>query len=162
MKEPPINPYQSPATSSTEPEQPERIDGRFRPPYKLYSVGAIVLATFLGTPMAGGAIMALNYKRLGRPTAALHTLGWTTLATAMILAAGMMVPDEVHIPSGALVVPQIFVMYYLAKSLQGPLIEAHRRNSGRLASSWGAAGIGILAAIIVVVAIVAVVVVLYA
>jgi hypothetical protein len=59
------------------------------------------------------------------------------------------VPDEAHIPNAAFFVPQIIGMYYVAKSLQGPAVDAHRREGGSLASSWGAAGIGIFTAFVV-------------
>jgi hypothetical protein len=60
-----------------------------------------------------------------------------------------LIPDEAHIPNAIFIVPQIFGMYGLAKSLQGHAVEAHRHNGGSLASPWGAAGISILTALVV-------------
>jgi tetratricopeptide (TPR) repeat protein len=149
MIEPDANRYQSFAASSTDQQDPENREGQFRPPYKVYSVRSIVLATVLGSPIAGGILMAINYKRLRRPAAAVHSVVWTVVFTTAIIAVGMILPDNLHIPNASFVVPQIFAMYGLAKSLQGPAIEAHQRLGGSLASAWGAAGIGVLIAVLV-------------
>ena len=154
------NPYQSPAASLTEHLKPEDVEGQFRPSYKLYSVKSIALATFLGSPVAGGLIMAINFKRLGRFTAAIHAVVWTAVFTAMILMSDFFLPDEVQVPNIAYVVVQVIAMYYLAKSLQGPAVETHQGRSGSLASAWAAAGIGIAVGAIVVGVIVGVVILL--
>ena len=154
MTEPELNPYQSPTTTSMASWESAGADGQSRPAYKLYSVGSTLLATFLGSPVAGGVVMAINYKRLGRSTAAVHSLVWTTLATVVIVAVATMMPDNVHIPNGVFVVPQLILMYYLAKLLQGSTIELHQRHGGSLASAWGAVGISILCAVVVLGAII--------
>ena len=67
--------------------------------------------------------------------------------TSVSSVAKRRLPDEAHIPNAAFFVPQIIGMYYVAKSLQGSAVDAHRREGGSLASSWGAAGIGIFTGI---------------
>ncbi len=148
MDEPLINPYQSPNSDQTGHENPDEINRTARPAYSLYSVRSVTLGAVLGSLLAGGIVMAINYKRLGQGAAAIHAVLWSAVATAAIIAVGIMVPDEAHIPNAAFFVPQIIGMYYVAKSLQGSAVEAHRREGGSLASSWGAAGIGILTAVV--------------
>jgi hypothetical protein len=41
-----------------------------RPSYELFSVWSIVVATFLGSFLGSGIVMAVNYRRLGRQVAA--------------------------------------------------------------------------------------------
>lgn len=153
MPEPSVNPYQSPATDFAIRVESDGEEGKTRPSYKLYSVGSIVLGAFLGSPIAGGVLMAINYRRVGRFTAAVHAVVWTTVFTVAIVAGGMVLPDDVRIPNTSFVVPQIIAMYFLAKGLQGSAIDGHQRRGGSLASAWGAAGVGIITAVIVLVAV---------
>jgi hypothetical protein len=150
MEEPELNPYRSPAVGN-EYVEPRSIEGPFRPDYKLYSPGSIVLATFFGSPVAGGIVMAINYKRLGRLVAAVHAVVWTVVFTAAIITVAMILPDDVHIPNSAFVVPQLIAMYFLAASLQGRDLEEHQRRGGLRASAWGAAGIGVLVGVAIAV-----------
>lgn len=150
------NPYQSPAASIDDHPATSHIQGQSPADYKLYSVGSVVLATFLGSPVAGGAVMAINYKRVGRSIAALHAVVWTALVTTAIIAVAIILPDDVNIPNAVFFLPQIIAMYYFAKSLQGPVVEAHERLGGSLASAWGAAGIGVLSGTVLLGAAVAV------
>ena len=36
------------------------------PAYRLYDVGAVALAAFLGSPLAGTVLIASNYRKLGQ------------------------------------------------------------------------------------------------
>jgi hypothetical protein len=112
------------------------------PGYKLFSVGAIVLATFLGSPVAGTVLMAMNYWRLGRKSAAWISVAVGILATAFIIAAALALPEET--PNSPFIVAQLLGMYFVARGLQGGLISQHCRTYGRLASMWAAAGISLL------------------
>jgi hypothetical protein len=149
MDEPALNPYQSPTASLDCLPEPAGIDGASRPAYKLYTVRSITLATFLATPIAGGVVMAINYRRLGRDTAAIHAVVWTIVATVTIIVLSMLVPDDAHIPDAAYFAPQLFGMYVLAKQLQGHTIDTHRLHGGALASAWGAAGIALLVGLVI-------------
>jgi hypothetical protein len=148
MEEPELNPYRSPAVGN-EYVEPRSMEGPFRPDYKLYSAGSIALATFFGSPVAGGVLMAINYRRLGRLAAAVHAVVWTFLFTAALITVALMLPDDVHIPNSAFVVPQIVAMYFVAASLQGPDVAEHEGRGGLRASAWGAAGIGILVGVVI-------------
>jgi hypothetical protein len=113
------------------------------PQAKLYDAGSVGLATFLGSPLAGSVIMALTYRRLGQPSAAVKAVVIGVVATAALVGVGFLVPMgalQTGVGIGALI-----AMIQLAKRLQGPAVEAHTRAGGRLASRWAAAGIGLLA-----------------
>lgn len=146
------NPYQPPQAEATAPPfDPSSGSEVARPPYKLYAVGHVVLATFLGSPAAGGVILAINYARLDRPTAAMHALVWSVVATVLLMVALTVMPD-VRIPNLAYLAPQLIVMYLVAQNLQERLIREHRQRLGRMASGWAAAGIGLGIGILVAVA----------
>jgi hypothetical protein len=151
MMEPQFNPYQSPMAGLHNESGLEGVAEPGRPAYKLYSVASAVLATFLGSPVAGGIVLAINYKRLGQSAAAIHAVVWSTVITATIIAAAMFLPDDLPVPNGALVVPQLIAMYYAAKSLQARDLDTHQRRGGRMASAWAAAGIGVLVGVVLAV-----------
>ena len=136
--------YASPfsAAESTEP----------KPPYKLYSTKAVGLATFLGAPLAGAAVMAINYRRLGRKRAAWRALTLGVLGTGAITAIALAVPDSW--PRSAAYAPSLvgfLAMLTIADSLQGPDLKEHARRRGDKASLWKAAGIGLASMALVLV-----------
>ncbi len=143
MDEPSVNPYGVSDSSRFEPE----TDKSARPQYKLYSVGSIVLAGFLGTFAGAGATMAINYMRLNRFSAAWITMIVAVVATALVLTLAFVLPESV--PSSAYLLPQLLVIYFVAEGLQAKLIKEHGKQLGRKASAWGAAGIGLLACVCV-------------
>ena len=59
-----INPYESPQTAF------EPVNAGKLPSFKLYTPGHVAWATFLGAPLAGSMLLAMNYRRLGEPTSA--------------------------------------------------------------------------------------------
>jgi hypothetical protein len=106
----------------------------------LYTVGAITLATFLGSPVAGGIVMAANYRRMNKPGSAAWAVLLGILGTAAAFGLAMVLPEKT--PNVLFWLPPILIVQALAKSLQGPAIDAQRQAGVRPASAWGAAGIG--------------------
>ena len=139
------NPYQSPlADTSAAPP-----GGKLAPPFKLFKSWQITLATFLGSPLAGGIIMALNFNRLGRQSAAVQAIVLSLLATIAIIIAALLLPD-LPIPDMVYVAPQVVVMYVLSQKLFAADFSEHERRRGQWSSGWAAAGIGILTAVVIV------------
>src|SRR5262249_24874004 len=94
--------------------------------------------------LAGGIILARNYRRLGQPERFWPTLLWSALGTAVLVGIGMAIPDNVHVSSMALIAPQGWGMYQIARQLQGQAIETPRAAGGRFVSRWSAAGISLV------------------
>jgi hypothetical protein len=139
---PPVLPY----ASARVPLQSDRP----KPPYKLYTRSAVGLATFLGSPMAGAALMAINYKRLKRKALAWRTLILGIVASAALIAVAFFIPDSVSRSlQFAPAVVGIAGMMAIARALQGPQLENHARNNGDNASMWKAAGVGLISLVIV-------------
>src|ERR1039457_5519663 len=65
------------------------------PAYTLFNADSVGLATFLGTPIAGGILMAVNYRRLGKGSKAAAVLLIALLVTALALAVGFLIPQGV-------------------------------------------------------------------
>jgi hypothetical protein len=110
------------------------------PAYPLYSSGQIAAATFLGGTIAGGWLLALNYKRLGEPRRARAAIALGALAMAGVIAAAFVIPERAMSSLG--LVP-VIAMYWIAKSLQGAAYQRHLARLGQLGSSWRAAGVAL-------------------
>lgn len=149
-----INPYASPqsfpAVTST--------GSSSSPVYELYSVGAIVLATFLGSFFAGGLLMSIDYHRLENSSAARLYLVVGIICQVLLFGLAFMLPDNV--PTTLVLLPQLLVMYLIAEQRLGPKLREHERARGKYASLWKAAGIGLACCIMELIAISVVVLVL--
>lgn len=86
------------------------------PPYKLYSAGAVGIATFCGTPLADCYLMARNYTVIGNKNAHMAILcGVLTLVASLILVFSL--PDSVL--SSIVSLPVLFAAVQTMKHLQG-------------------------------------------
>ena len=131
----------------TESNAPSTVPISIEPAPTLYDATTVGLATFLGTPLAGSAVMAVNYKRLGMSSAALRTVIVGVVATVLLLVAGFFLPSGPGtnaIGSGALL-----ATVAAARSLQGPMLESHRQAGGNVGSRWFGAGVGVVGLLIV-------------
>jgi hypothetical protein len=106
----------------------------------MYSPGQIAAATFLGSPIAGGWLLALNYKRLGESRSARAAIGLSVLAMAALIASAFVVPDRAMSSLG--IIP-VVVMYWIAKSLQDAGYQRHLARLGRTGSNWHVLGIAL-------------------
>ncbi|KRA17350.1 hypothetical protein [Lysobacter sp. Root604] len=129
------NPYQPPTVSV---HDALAVDAKAR----LYSLRSIGLATFLGSVFAGGLLMALNYRALGRPSQMRMALIGAFVGTVALIALSMVLPEEV--PAIAFLCVQLAIVLSLAHLLQGPTIRAHEAQGATMHSNWRAAGIALL------------------
>lgn len=110
------------------------------PAYTLFDAGAVTIATFFGTPVAGGTLMALNYHRLGQAGKASVTL------IAAIAITGLTILIGWNLPRGASSVigfALVFIVARVARSMQGQAITDHVQRGGKLGSKWKAFWLGI-------------------
>jgi hypothetical protein len=129
-------------------------EGRVVPAYALYSARAAMWATFCGSVLAGGIVLAINYARLGQRRELLNTLLWSALGTAALIAIAHLPQEDRSILAPILHPVQIAVMWVVAHSIQGPAIERHRERGGSLASAWSAVGIGCICGLFMSVALI--------
>jgi hypothetical protein len=95
----------------------------------------------LGTPAAGGIVLALNYWKWGQKSLAAAAITAGLLTTGVLFWLAWLAPETV--PAAAFLVPQILGGYFLARSLQGRRFSAHIVSGGKKASNWLGAGIGL-------------------
>jgi hypothetical protein len=120
--------------------QPVPLETSHLPEYKLFKHTAVTLATVLGSVLAGAMVMAINFKRVGRPGAM-----WAWLVAGMVgLTAVLASPDLPGVPLVAYGLPQVFAMHYIAKVVLKSHLDKHLMDGGQLASLWWAAGVGMI------------------
>ncbi|MEQ8789055.1 MAG: hypothetical protein RIC55_22270 [Pirellulaceae bacterium] len=132
------NPYAAPESMSS-PAAEVGASGR-----KLFTPNQVALAAFLGAPLGGSIVLAINFARLGKGAAAMTAMALGAAASTVILALAMMVT----LPTGAgglLGLAYALAMRAVAQRLQGEAIEAHTNSGGASASAWAAAGIALAA-----------------
>ncbi len=131
-------------TTMAEAAAPEQDVPRPAPPYKLYSTTAVVVATLLGSLIAGGIVLAIDLARIGRKGEAWQWIAMTAGGTMLLLWMGYRLPENAAVGATLIGILVPGTMYAVARStLTRPLAE-HAAAGGRQASTWGAAGIGVL------------------
>jgi hypothetical protein len=110
------------------------------PAYTLFDSRAVALATFLGTPVAGACLMAVNDRRLGRAGRAAVFLVAGIAVTAVAILIGWNSPGGV---TGGISLILLIGMQRFAARVQGEAVKVHMARGGRLGSNWAAAGVGL-------------------
>ena len=116
------------------------------PKYKLYSVRAVGWGSFLGSCLAGGHFIAMNWLRLGYPKRAVMTYFISVIVLLLSFLLGDLLRD---LPSVFIYLPVILSFMAWVKSQQGELLELHLRQNGEMESAWKIFGVAILYLIII-------------
>lgn len=99
-----------------------------------------MMASFLGSPAAGIALMSVNYFRVGRAAAGMGAI------VAAIFADGVVGAAIYGLPQGAWLVIWIAAMipmFYFARMLQGDMVEQHQVDGGDMAAPASSISIGV-------------------
>jgi hypothetical protein len=114
------------------------------PAYRLYDVGAVALATFLGSPLAGAVLIASNYRKLGQ-----GGNGFLALLLGAAASAGEIYIGLTSTKNPAIATLVLFAITWLAaKELQGNAIKTHVAWGGQLFSNWRAVGVSVLTTLV--------------
>lgn len=129
------NPYQAPATDVAD-AQPQLSAPLFR-------TTGIYIATFLGSALAGGWVIAMNHTALGQFGLA-RKARWSGLAATLgVLVLAMLLPEQV--PGVVFMIVQMLaVSYWIKQTPLGDAIAARVAAKLPMRSNWLAAGIGLL------------------
>lgn len=131
------NPYAAP-TARVEPPAEAAAESS-RPLFKL---GGIGLATFIGSPIAGGILIGLNERAIDRPGRFWPAVGMAVAATAGFMLLAFLLPEQV--PAVVFTIAQVFAMTAIARHWQGKPIDARIAAGLPMRSNWAAFGIGLL------------------
>jgi len=121
------------------------------PQFALYDPTSVALATLMGSPLAGGTVMAINYSRIGRGGGAKAVFAGIGL-TALGILVGRFLPTVASTP---IAIGLCFAMKGIAQAQQGKTFDEHIRSGGRSGSRWAATGIGLIFLVAIVGVIVA-------
>jgi hypothetical protein len=150
------NPYASPRVAEEQLAAPNAAAKS----YRLYSPVHVGWATFLGSPIAGCILMAINYWRLGELKSGRLAIVCGFVVSCCLFAVGFLLPER--FPNSVLPLAFTWGMYGIAKSLQGDSFERHLEGGGQKASAWLATGVGLLCLVGVLVLLFGIVIVLEA
>lgn len=115
---------------------------------KLYSKKAVMIGTLLGGPMAGGYMLAKNFRTVNRAEKSSKVWSIASAAFLGLIMLTFIVPQQV--PSFLFIFLYAWMGHFAAQKLQGEFLDKHEAEGGRFYSNWKAAGIGVVVAIIFV------------
>lgn len=120
---------------------------------KFYSQRAIALATFIGGPLAAGYLIRANYLKLNQSKKGLKALLISIAITIVLFAGVFMVPESIIDKLPSMVIPAVstVISYYLVDNIQGDVLSKYKDQKEAFYSNWKAAGIGLLAVLILAV-----------
>lgn len=107
--------------------------------HRLYSPAAIAVHTFLFSPLIGGLLAALNWRRLGQESRARQTAMLGVGAVVALVALGYFFPD---LPGGAFAGGPAALAVIWHKEHK-PHFEAHQAAGGESAAWWRFAAAGL-------------------
>jgi hypothetical protein len=106
----------------------------------------MMLATFLGSPLAGSILLAINEKRLGRPNGIIGALALGFGLSVLVFGLAFVLPD--NFPGLPLSLLGMGALRGVAQWSQAEAVTRHLQWGGRKGSGWAAAGIGLLTGVV--------------
>ncbi len=125
----------------------------------LYSLTAIGVATFLGSALAAGYMLASNYTALGQKRMGRYAL----LGSVLVVLAFIFLPTQFspNITTAImLMIAQVLVVLAIANKLQGAMFTSFEEMGGKYHSMGRAVLVGVLASLVLTFAWVALVLIL--
>ena len=124
-----------------------------RPARPLYSLDGIVVATVLGSFIAGVFMVAANYMALGSDALAKRTFLRGLVIYVAIIVLTMFMPNSLWIGVVFMFV-QAALAFFLAQQLQGPVLQYHKAQGVAFHGLLRSAIVGIFAGLVAIIAIV--------
>jgi hypothetical protein len=120
----------------------------------LFSPGDVFLAAFLGTPVAGGVVLAINELRMARKARAITVLAAGVVTTALLVTLTFVTSES--FTTWPIALGGVVGVALVARSTQGPQVRRHLAVGGKKANGWLAVGIGLLSLVAYLVVVVAI------
>jgi len=106
----------------------------------LYDSNAVWIASFFGTPTAGGWLMFLNERHMGRTGRGVLLLAATAVVTGFAILLGYSIPQS---SAGVFAILLVMATGWLARVTEAKELAAHVARGGPLASKWKAFWTGV-------------------
>ena len=127
----------------------ENVSGR-----KVFSIGQITLASFLGAPISGCVLLAQNYRALGKGRSVWQPLVIGIAATILVMTLALVLPEK--FPNLALPAASCLGMYFYANQQLGDTVDNYLRAGGKSGSWWVMIAVSLACAVITFVLFVAI------
>jgi hypothetical protein len=127
----------------------ETFERMCEPEYRIFTNKMITWATFLGSAVAGGVLMAHNFWRWREPRAARNCLIFCAVVTVLLLIVGYHLPEDLDLPSSAFTIPQMFLVSWAVHVYQGRRISEHIGAGGKKGAFLIATGVSIVVAAVI-------------
>jgi hypothetical protein len=113
--------------------------------HSLFSIKSIGIATYIGGPIAGGWLIALNFNRLDKKNKRNEILCYSIAFTILLFLAIIIIPDDIISKVPNFLIPAIYtpIFTFYAHKLQGEDIKSHLENDGKKGSGWAVFGISL-------------------
>lgn len=95
----------------------------------LYSLTAIGIATFLGSILVGGYMVAANYVALGKRRMATFTIYGSCAVFVVIVLLSSQLPPGIN-TMVITTISQVIAAIWAADKLQGPMFESYKEMGG--------------------------------
>ena len=117
---------------------------------KLYSQGAIAIATFFGGPLAAGVLIRKNSLNLGREKEGLTALIVGIISTIVLFWGIFQIPEPIIDKIPNIIIPTIYtgIIYLIVEKLHGQILNKHKEEKNDFYSNWRAAGIGLMCLVV--------------
>lgn len=124
----------------------ERVDSSDVPNFRLFSAGQIAVATFFGSLLAGGLMLARNYSKLGEKDKAHRAVIFSFIAFVLLwLGSAALVIDVPDSKAGPMMTGINFWIAvgfrFMINHWQGKQFDDHIRRGGEKVSGWNFAAI---------------------
>ncbi len=117
---------------------------------KLYTIGWVTLATYIGGPLAGCYLMSENFKNLGNKDLAERMFKIGIMSTILLFGGIAFIPESIldKIPNEIIPFTYTTIIYLYIRKFQGKSIKEHIENGGLKYSGWKVIGISISSVIV--------------
>lgn len=127
----------------------EEIDNSIENP-KLYKSKHILVATYIGGPLAAGYLMCENFKALHKPDSARNAIILGVISTILLFVIIFSIPENVLDKVPRVIIPAIYtaIVYFLIQKYQGEPLEKQEKNKYPFFSVWRTIGMGLISLVI--------------
>jgi hypothetical protein len=115
---------------------------------QLYSLTAMGIATFLGSALAAGYMLAKNYSALGQPQMGRYALiGSIVLVLVFIALPGLFTPNMTT--AVVFMISQVVLVLFATNRLQGAMFRSFEEMGGKYYSVGKGVMVGVVASFII-------------
>ena len=111
---------------------------------KLYSKNSIILATYLGGPIAAGILIRKNSLNIGRKKEGSNALILGIVCTFLLFWGIYLIPEPILDLIPKALIPTVYsgIVYWIVEKLHGEILKKHKEEKNEFYSFWRATGIG--------------------